>query len=153
MEEGSGGFLNDLVVYGGEYGFQFGNQQYTMRNLTVFNAKTAIQQIWNWGWTYKTINVYNCEVGLNMNSSVIGSVTLLDSTFSNTTTAIVTGRDPATQKSPGAGSFIMENVAFNNVSEAVTGPRGVIIKGNTTGSLIRKGYANVRLPPSLAETC
>jgi hypothetical protein len=31
---GSGGFMNDLVFYGGMNGVLFGNQQYTVRNLT-----------------------------------------------------------------------------------------------------------------------
>jgi len=143
IEEGSGGFLNDLVFYGGEYGAQLGNQQYTMRNLTFFNCKTAIMQIWDWGWTYKSINVYNSGTGINMTGPIIGGVTLLDSTFSNTETAIATRRAPASQKSnPGAGSLIIENVVFNNVQNAVTGPAGAIIRGNP-GLNVKKGFAYV----------
>ncbi len=143
MEEGSGGFLNDLVFYGGEYGAQFGNQQYTMRNLTFFNSGTAIQQIWNWGWTYKTINVYNCGVGINMTGPVIAGVTLIDSVFANTSIGIATGRAPATQKDPGAGSLILENVVFDNVGDAVIGPYGAIVEGKAGGSLVKKGFAYV----------
>ncbi len=137
MEEGSGGFLSDLVFYGGEYGCQFGNQQYTMRNLTFVGCQTAIEQIWNWGWTYKSIHTYNCRTGLNMSGSVIGAVTLLDSSFTNAVTGIATGRSPSTQLNPGAGSLVMENVAFHNVSDAVTGPTGVISPGNATGSVVK----------------
>lgn len=35
------------------YGGNWGNQQFTMRNLTFNNVVTAINQIWDWGWTYK----------------------------------------------------------------------------------------------------
>ncbi len=57
IESGSGGILNDLVFYGGLYGAVFGNQQFTVRNLTFNNAATAIYQLWDWGWTYKSISV------------------------------------------------------------------------------------------------
>jgi glucan 1,3-beta-glucosidase len=144
MEEGSGGFLNDLVFYGGTYGAQFGNQQYTLRNLTFFNSQTAILQIWNWGFTYKNINTYNCSVGINMTGPVIGSVALLDSTFSDTRVGIATGRAPATQTAPGAGSLIVENVAFTNVQDVISGPSGSIVTGNSSGTILKKGYAYVR---------
>lgn len=45
--------MNDLVFYGGKNGAVFGNQQFTVRNLTFYNAVTAIDQIWDWGWTYQ----------------------------------------------------------------------------------------------------
>ena len=149
MEEGSGGFLNDLVFYGGNPAAQFGNQQYTMRNLTFNGAKTAILQLWNWGWTYKNINVNNCSVGLDMKGPVIGGVTLIDSTFTDTPVGIATGRSPANQtENPGAGSLIMDNVAFHNVKDAVTGPQGTIIPGNARGSVLKKGFAYVSPSPS-----
>ena len=143
MEEGSGGFLNDLIFYGGEYGVQLGNQQYTMRNLTFYSCKTAILQIWNWGWTYKSIQTYDCQVGLNMSGPVIGSVTLLDSVFTNAATGIVTGRIPANLTAPGAGSLIMNNVAFDHVQDAISGPTGVMFRGNPDGRVVKHGYAYV----------
>jgi glucan 1,3-beta-glucosidase len=82
---GSGGFINDLVFYGGKIGANFGNQQFTMRNLTFYNAVTAINQIWNWGWTYKGISINNCSTGIDMTITgggeklQVGSVILLDS--------------------------------------------------------------------------
>ena len=144
MEEGSGGFLNDLVFYGGNPAAQFGNQQYTMRNLTFHNAKTAILQLWAWGWTYKNINVHNCSVGIDMTGPVIGAVTLSDSVFADTPVGIATGRSPANQTdNPGAGSLIMDNVAFHNVKDAVTGPQKILIPGDARGSLLKKGFAYV----------
>jgi hypothetical protein len=53
IEEGSGGFVTDLIFYGGAQGLNVGNQQFTMRNLTFYNSQTAIMQLWDWGWTYK----------------------------------------------------------------------------------------------------
>lgn len=47
IEEGSGGFMTDLVFEGGLMGFNVGNQQFTTRNLTFNNAVTTINQIWD----------------------------------------------------------------------------------------------------------
>ena len=70
MEEGSGGFLGDLVFYGGQYGAQFGNQQYTARNLTFYNADTAILQASGCcGWTGYNIILtilYSCGTGVGL---------------------------------------------------------------------------------------
>lgn len=56
IEQGSGGFMNDLVFQGGLYGVNWGNQQFTVRNLTFSNSVIAINQVWDWGWTYKNIS-------------------------------------------------------------------------------------------------
>jgi glucan 1,3-beta-glucosidase len=45
--------MNDLTFYGGLNGVVFGNQQFTVRNLSFYDAVTAINQIWDWGWTYQ----------------------------------------------------------------------------------------------------
>lgn len=50
IEQGSGGFMTDLVFNGGNKGFNVGNQQFTTRNLTFNNVNTAISQLWDWGW-------------------------------------------------------------------------------------------------------
>lgn len=116
MEEGSGGFLGDLVFYGGQYGAQFGNQQYTTRNLTFINCQTAIMQLWDWFWVYKDITIVNCDVGINMTTPSTGSAVLLDSFFFNTSLGIVNERsvsDPGTM--PGEGTLILENVGFSQV--------------------------------------
>lgn len=39
----------DLVFNGGKYGIWVGNQQFTVRNITVNKAQTAIFGLWNWG--------------------------------------------------------------------------------------------------------
>lgn len=59
---GSGGFMNDLVFYGGLKAAVFGNQQFTVRNLTIFNAVTAVSQIWDWGWTYQVRHLQPCSL-------------------------------------------------------------------------------------------
>lgn len=139
IEEGSGGFLNDLIFNGGLNGASFGNQQFTMRNLTFYNAVTAINQLWDWGWTYKSISINNCSTGLNMSSVnagalTVGSVTFIDSSISNTKVGIATGRDNETQPKA-AGSLILENVQLQDVPVAVSGPGGSTLLAGTTNSM------------------
>ncbi|KAK0612449.1 pectate lyase superfamily protein-domain-containing protein [Bombardia bombarda] len=154
MEEGSGGVLADLVFNGGQYGAQFGNQQYTMRNLTFNGARTAILQIWNWGWTYKSLSINNCDVGINMSSTSVGSVTLLDSQFINVGVAMVTGRNGG--NTTGVGSLVVENVLYQNVPTVLQGPDGSsILLGNPSGPVFDRGYTrgNLYVPygPKLFE--
>ena len=140
IEGGSGGFMNDLIFYGGLYGGNFGNQQFTMRNLTFYNTVTAINQLWDWGWTYQTISINNCSVGLNMSTGgatdqSVGSITFFDSSITNTPIGIITAyslSQPATMTN---GSLILENVALQNVPVAVQGPAGTTALAGTTGAL------------------
>lgn len=135
MEGGSGGYMGDLLFYGGMYGAQFGNQQYTMRNLTFTNCQTAIQQLWDWYWVYKDISVVNCGAGIDLSSSSVGSAIILDSLFYNTPVAIVTNRSTST---PGnmqsQGSLVLENVEFVGVSYVLQGANGATTLAQTTGS-------------------
>ena len=43
IENGSGGFLGDIVFNGGKVGASLGNQQFTFRNLTFNNPVTAVR--------------------------------------------------------------------------------------------------------------
>ncbi|KAI1342926.1 glycoside hydrolase family 55 protein [Xylariaceae sp. FL0016] len=138
IEAGSGGLLNDLVFYGGLYGAVFGNQQFTTRNLTFYNSVTAVSQIWSWGWTYKSISVNNCSVGLDMatrdSTETVGSVIMIDSSFTNTKVAFNISRNANSSPTSG-GSLAIENVALKNVSTAVQyGPTKSVLFAGTTGS-------------------
>jgi hypothetical protein len=142
MEEGSGGMMADLVFHGGKYGARFGNQQYTMRNLTFYGSDTAIDQIWNWGWTYKSLKIVGCRIGINMSSSDVGSVTLLDSSFVNVSTALITGRTPGNDT--GLGSLVIQNVLYKNVPTVLEGADGQpLLLGDPNGIVYDGGYARV----------
>jgi glucan 1,3-beta-glucosidase len=119
----------------------FGNQQFPIRNLTFYNAVTAIQQSWGWGWTYKSIIISNCSGGLNMsaiNSTTgaqsVGSITFIDSSISDTPVGIKTAYS-ATSKPPTRGSLIVENLSLKNVPITIQGPRGSIYLVGSSGSL------------------
>lgn len=139
IESGSGGFMSDLTFNGGATGASMGNQQYTMKNFTFNNSKTAIIQIWNWGWTYIGLSINNCGTGIDLSagsdgdSLEVGSVTILDSTISNTPKGIVTARTDSSVPAA-AGGIILENVVLDNVPVAVasTGGDTVLAGGSTT---------------------
>ncbi|GFF23472.1 glucan 1,3-beta-glucosidase [Aspergillus udagawae] len=135
MDNGSGGFMSDLVFNGGNYGMFVGNQQFTTRNLSFNDCNTAVFMNWNWAWTFKSISINNCQVGLNMSNSpqnqTVGSVLLLDSSVTNTPTGVVTA---FTQDSipVGGGVLILENVDFTGSNVAVAGIRGnTILNGGS----------------------
>jgi glucan 1,3-beta-glucosidase len=129
MDNGSGGFMSDLTFNGGNYGMFLGNQQFTTRNLTFNGCQTAIYMNWNWAWTFKSVNINNCQVGLNMSTSpsnqTVGSVMMLDSKLTNTPTGIVTAW---TKNSipVGGGTLVLDNVDFSGSTVAVAG-----VDGNT----------------------
>ncbi|KAL2258174.1 hypothetical protein VTK26DRAFT_8634 [Humicola hyalothermophila] len=141
IEEGSGGYMGDLVFYGGAQAMSIGNQQFTMRNITVHHAKTAIQQIWSWGWTYQGVSINNCDIGFDFTSLGdegnlnVGSITILDSEIKDTRVGIVFGSEGATSP-PVANNFIFENVRIDNVETAIQGPSGTVLEGTTSSSVI-----------------
>lgn len=138
MEEGSGGFLADLVFYGGQWGARFGNQQYTTRNLTFVNCQTAILQIWDWFWVYKDIVVKDCGVGINVTGPLVGSAAIVDGLFYNVSTAIQSGRSvDSPGESPGKGTLVMENVIFEKVDSIFRGADGSFLESRgSNGALI-----------------
>jgi glucan 1,3-beta-glucosidase len=130
--------MGDLVFMGGKIGANFGNQQFTTRNMTFHGCQTAINQLWDWGWTYKSINVYGGKVGINMSESAVGSVSLVDAVFAGVDTAILTGRN-ASQPIPGAGALTLENVLFKNVSHILVGVDGELVAGSED-SITQESY-------------
>jgi glucan 1,3-beta-glucosidase len=65
MENGSGGWISDVVVSGGQTGLSLGNQQWTMRNVVVTNsAANCIFFYWNWVWTIVGLELSNCPTGI-----------------------------------------------------------------------------------------
>lgn len=55
-----------------------GNQQFTVTNITITNAQTAVFMDWNWGWTFQQINIQNCQVSYSL---LLTSCQLLTSAF------------------------------------------------------------------------
>ncbi|PWY64049.1 pectin lyase-like protein [Aspergillus heteromorphus CBS 117.55] len=130
MDNGSGGFMSDLTFNGGNYGAFFGNQQFTTRNLTFNDCNTAIYMNWNWAWTFSSVTINNCQVGLNMSASpsnqTVGSVLMLDSTFTNTPTGVVTAFSEDSIPT-GGGALVLDNVDFTGSTVAIASVDGTTI--------------------------
>ncbi|KAI9888746.1 MAG: hypothetical protein M1814_006478 [Vezdaea aestivalis] len=143
MDNGSGGFMTDLTFNGGGTGAFLGSQQFTTRNMTFNNVNTAIFMNWNWLWTFKSLSINNCKVGLNMSNGpmamsggvvnqTVGSVLVQDSVFSNTPIGVSTAYSGDKNTPVGGGTLIIDNCDFSTSAIAVSDPAGQkILAGNT----------------------
>lgn len=130
--------MGDLTFSGGLYGLSVGNQQFTSRNLVFNNVNTAINQFWDWGWTYQGLSINNCKIGIAMdggapNGLSVSSMTVVDSSITNTPIFVKTGRSASAQP-PAANAVILENIKISNVPTVVQNYQGVVALAGTTGS-------------------
>ncbi|KAJ6556359.1 pectate lyase superfamily protein-domain-containing protein [Mycena capillaripes] len=131
-ENGSGGFMSDLTFDGGKFGMWISNQQFTIRNVHITNAATAIYEQWNWGFTWWNINIESCLVGfdihtggLTLDTQSTGGVLIVDSWIKNVVVGI---RLSSSQPSSLAGSVILDNVQFSNIFGAnIQDQNGVVL--------------------------
>jgi glucan 1,3-beta-glucosidase len=137
--------MTDLTFNGGNIGAQVGNQQFTMRNLVFNNCVTAISQLWDWGWLYQGISINNCQKGIDISAVTgtgdlnVGSVTIIDSSITNTPIGIITAYQAGSQPAA-AGSLILENVALSNVPTAIQLSGGATVLAGTTGRTTIAGW-------------
>ncbi|KAF8969934.1 exo-beta-1,3-glucanase [Flammula alnicola] len=148
MENGSGGFLGDLVFNGGKFGMWVGNQQFTVRNVTVNNAQSGIFSVWNWGWTYQGVTINNCQVGFDVSTGGLatgtqtsGALAIIDATITNTPIFV---RTAVASNGKLDGSLVINNAKLSNVPVAVgvesTG--ATVLAGGTT-TITSWGQGNV----------
>lgn len=130
MDNGSGGLMTDLVFNGGNYGAFLGNQQFTTRNMTFKGCNTAIFVNWAWIWTFKSLTIDQCDIGIDMSNlanstnQTVGSVLILDSVMSNTGVGVKTSYN-ATSRPATGGTLLMHNVDFRTTQIGVAGANGV----------------------------
>lgn len=154
IEEGSGGYVGDIVITGGEYGLEIGNQQFTFRGITIKNAQTAIKQLWSWGWTYIGVTISGCQIGFdfeNKNAQTgipeVKTITILDSEIINTGIGIKYGNPPSGQSV--ANSFAFERIRLENVPKAiVNGTGATVLPGTLTQTVIENWGRGNRYTPS-----
>jgi glucan 1,3-beta-glucosidase len=134
MDNGSGGFMTDLIFNGGNQGMFVGNQQFTTRNLTFNNVNTAIFMNWNWLWTFKSVTINNCQVGIDMannpSNQTVGSVLLQDSKIMNTGVG-VNSSFSMNSIPTGGGTLILDNVDFTGTPSAVSSAGQVVLPGGS----------------------
>ncbi|KAF3930376.1 hypothetical protein AA313_de0203128 [Arthrobotrys entomopaga] len=136
MENGSGGFMSDVNFVGGAVGAIFGNQQFTVRNFSFSGCKNAVQMLWDWAFTLKGFTIDNCKVGINATGGSggadaqqgqgTGSLTIIDSTISNTPTGVL-----LTVTGANATSIMLENVQFKGVSVGVSNNGKTLLAGSS----------------------
>ncbi|KAJ7027074.1 exo-beta-1,3-glucanase [Mycena alexandri] len=137
MENGSGGFMADLQINGGAFGLWISNQQFTIQNVKITNSDTAIYQQWNWGFTFKNIDISGCRIGFGLNTNgqteatqSAGSVTILDSSISASVAAVQTNTD---QSQKLGGAVLLQNVNLNgSPAGVVDGANHVFLPGGGT---------------------
>ena len=135
MDNGSGGWMSDLVFNGGNYGMFLGNQQFTSRNMTFNNVNTGVFMNWNWLWNLKSMNFNNCGVGIDMSNGAtnqtVGSVIVQDSKFTSTPKGILTSYSTTANVPATGGTLVIDNCDFTGSTAAVV--------NNATGATILPG--------------
>ena len=97
-----------------------GNQQFTTRNLIFIQPRTAIQLLWDWGWTWKSVGISGSQYGVRMQGDFRGgSILLLDSKMTDVTTGIFIdtpkGGTPSEEF-----SITIDNLELTNVGTTVS---------------------------------
>ncbi|KAK8092424.1 glucan -beta-glucosidase protein [Apiospora kogelbergensis] len=107
MENGSGGFVSDLVCIP-----PVGSSKY--------HAHTdSVQMVWDWGFNWHGVEVHGGAIGFNISGKGgdgrqgIGSVSLIDCSISDVPTAILTN---GLDESP---NIVLDNLQVNNVGNVV----------------------------------
>ncbi|KAG6819219.1 hypothetical protein H0H93_014091, partial [Arthromyces matolae] len=134
MENGSGGFMGDLVFNG-------------VRNVTFNDAQTAVYSIWNWGWTFQGININNCKVGFDLltggitsMTQTVGAIAVIDAVVRNTPTFIHTSTSSYNQL---AGSLVINNAQLYNVQTAVAAADGATVLPGGTKTISSWAQGNI----------
>lgn len=135
MEDGSGGFFNDLTFTGGALGMWVGNQQFTTRNLVFNGCQTAIYMNWNWLWSFHGLTINGANVGIDMTAGGtgapnVGSILLADSKISNTKVGVLTVYSP--NQNGTEGTLVLDNVD-------TTTNTPIAVKNSATGATLLAG--------------
>ncbi|KAF3103497.1 hypothetical protein TWF102_003687 [Orbilia oligospora] len=132
MENGSGGYLGDIVFERGNIGFYAGNQQFTTKNLVFSKCRTGIWSHWDWGWTWKSIYMTGVTVGLNMTRDPgginPGSNLVLDSVFNNVQTVVLL---ESTTGINGTTMVVLDNVVMQNCGIGVKASGSTLLAGGS----------------------
>ncbi|KAK7023969.1 glycoside hydrolase family 55 protein [Favolaschia claudopus] len=132
MENGSGGYMGDLVFHGGKFGIWAGNQQFTVRNVTMNNCQTAFLGVWAWGWTFQGVSISDCSIGFDLQGQVSAEA-IIDVVVSDTPIFL---RSAAPSNGSLNGSLVLKNIELNNVSTAVGVVGGEdVVGGKLNGTL------------------
>ncbi|KAJ7926053.1 exo-beta-1,3-glucanase [Mycena leptocephala] len=161
MENGSGGFMGDLVFNGGKIGMSVGNQQFTVRNVTANNAQTGILAVWNWaseglrslelpaypsckGWTFQGVTFNNCQIGFDVSTGggppqPVSAEAIIDATATNTPIFLRTSANSGRLD----GSLVLNNIKLTNVPTAIGLFSGDVLLAGGTTTITSWGQGNI----------
>ena len=133
----SGGFMGDLVIHGGNIGLDVGNQQFTVRNITINGSNTGVRMSWNWGWNFQGVNIRNAKVGFDVKTGStlddkdqgVGGVAIMDAIISDTPIFYRSSRSSTNLQ----GSVVLNNIKLTNVQSAVAVLNGATILRGSGG--------------------
>lgn len=139
MENGSGGFMGDLVIRGGNIGLDVGNQQFTVRNVTIDGSNTGVKMPWNWGWNFQGITIRNAKVGFDVKTGSnvddkdqgVGGVAIMDAVISDTPIFYRSSRSSTALQ----GSIVLNNIKLTNVQSVVAVLGGETVLQGSQGEM------------------
>ena len=138
-EGGSGCYMGDLTFNGGVVGLNMGSQQYEVKSATFNRCTTGIMISHCFVCVLVNVEFESNAVGIDMSQDGGHSVTLIDSTASNTGTAVKT-----VTRSTGDHSLIIENfIADAGLKATVTASGEIILSGSVPDTWV---YGNVYSP-------
>lgn len=108
MENGSGGYFGDMTFEGGLVAMAIGNQQFTMRNVSIANATTGIHMFWNWIWALHDVRIRDVETAIFLDGGV-SSISIVDVEISNAVVGITTQVK--------SSQLTLDNAVFLNVTQ------------------------------------
>ena len=125
MENGSGGYFGDMIFIGGLTAMAIGNQQFTMRNVTISGSTTGIHMFWNWIWALHDVRIENVETAILLDGGV-SSISLVDVSIANAAVGITTVS--------GTSQVTLDGGVFSNVTKPLL-VNGTLVGDVTTTSL------------------
>lgn len=132
--------MGDLIIDGGDIGLDVGNQQFTVRNVTIDGSNTGVKMAWNWGWNFQGITIRNAKVGFDVKTGSslddqdqgVGGVAIMDGIISDTPIFYRSSR-PSTNLQ---GSIVLNNIKLKNVQSVVAVLDGETILQGGEGEII-----------------
>ena len=131
--------MGDLIIKGGNIGLDVGNQQFTVRNVSIDGSNTGVKMTWNWGWNFQGITIRNAKVGFDVKTGSdvddkdqgVGGVAVMDGIVSDTPVFYRSSRSSTTLR----GSIVLSNIKLTNVQSVVAILGGETILRGSKGEM------------------
>ncbi|KAJ7818710.1 pectate lyase superfamily protein-domain-containing protein [Mycena olivaceomarginata] len=143
MENGSGGFMGDLVFNGGKIGMSVGNQQFTVRNVIVNNAQTGILAAWNWGWTFQRVTFNNCSIGFDVYRWRRTTACCCGGNYRRNGVKYPIFLRTSASSGQLDGSLVLNNIKLTNVPTAIGLFGGAVLFAGGTTTITSWGQGNI----------